>query len=167
VFPFLDPQAVLVGDDVIDPFGLGIAIAVVARNLAQAMMIVILILQPMLFLSGAWNPPRGNDPWMRALSYASPIRCFIDFGYGVILKGSNLAIVLWDIVGIPVFGIVLMRSFSLWWFRRSLGALTRRATEGCRHSVLVTKAGLWFLRSSIGKHLDYRRTRNSVTRPRQ
>jgi ABC-2 type transport system permease protein len=32
---------------------MGIAIAVVARNLSQAIMIMILILQPMVFLSGA------------------------------------------------------------------------------------------------------------------
>ncbi len=98
---------------------LGIAIAVIARNLAQAMMIMILILQPMIFLSGAWNPPEAMIPWMRALSYISPMRYFIDFGYGVILKGSTLGVVAWDIAGILLFGITLM-SFSLWWFRRSL-----------------------------------------------
>ncbi len=98
---------------------LGIAIAVVARNLAQAMMIMILILQPMIFLSGAWNPPEAMIPWMRALSYISPMRYFIDFGYGVILKGSTLAVVAWDIVGILGFGVTLM-TFSVWWFRRSL-----------------------------------------------
>lgn len=98
---------------------LGIAIAVVARNLAQAMMIMILILQPMIFLSGAWNPPEAMIPWMRYLSFISPMRYFIDFGYGVILKGSSIAVVAWDIAGIILFGTVLM-SFSLWWFRRSL-----------------------------------------------
>jgi ABC-2 type transport system permease protein len=99
---------------------LGIAIAVVARNLPQAMMIMILILQPMIFLSGAWNPPEAMIPWMRWVSLISPMRYFIDFGYGVILKGNGLAIVIWDIAGILLFGVVLM-SFSLWWFRRSLG----------------------------------------------
>jgi ABC-2 type transport system permease protein len=99
---------------------LGIAIAVVARNLPQAMMIMILILQPMIFLSGAWNPPEAMIPWMRWVSLISPMRYFIDFGYGVILKGNGLTIVIWDIVSILLFGIVLM-SFSLWWFRRSLG----------------------------------------------
>jgi len=98
---------------------LGIAIAVVARNLAQAMMIMILILQPMIFLSGAWNPPEAMIPWMRYLSFISPMRYFIDFGYGVILKGSNITVVAWDIAGIILFGTVLM-SFSLWWFRRSV-----------------------------------------------
>jgi ABC-2 type transport system permease protein len=99
---------------------MGIAIAVVARNLAQAMMIMLLILQPMVFLSGAWNPPEAMSRWMRWLSFLSPLRYFIDFGYGVILKGNGFPFVVWDIAGIFVLGCVLF-SFSLWWFRRSLG----------------------------------------------
>jgi ABC-2 type transport system permease protein len=56
---------------------------------------------------------------MRWLSFISPMRYFIDFGYGVILKGNGLALVAWDIVGIVILGSVLF-SFSLWWFKRSL-----------------------------------------------
>jgi ABC-2 type transport system permease protein len=98
---------------------MGIAIAVVARNLSQAMMIMLLILQPMIFLSGAWNPPEAMSPWMRWLSLISPMRYFIDFGYGVILKGNGLSIVAWDIAGIVILGSALF-TFSLWWFQRSL-----------------------------------------------
>ena len=98
---------------------MGIAIAVVARNLSQAMMIMLLILQPMIFLSGAWNPPEAMSPWMRWFSLISPMRYFIDFGYGVILKGSGLSIVVWDIAGIVILGSALF-AFSLWWFQRSL-----------------------------------------------
>jgi ABC-2 type transport system permease protein len=98
---------------------MGIAIAVVARNLAQAIMLMILILQPMIFLSGAWNPPEAMIPWMRWLSLVSPLRYFTDFGYGVILKGNNLSMVIGDIVGIAVLGSILF-SFSLAWFKKSL-----------------------------------------------
>jgi ABC-2 type transport system permease protein len=98
---------------------MGIAIAVVARNLAQAMMLMILILQPMVFLSGAWNPPEAMSPWMQWISLISPLRYFTDFGYGVILKGSGLRVVAWDIAGIVVLGTVLF-SFSLAWFKRTL-----------------------------------------------
>jgi ABC-2 type transport system permease protein len=98
---------------------MGIAIAVVARNLAQALMIMILILQPMIFLSGAWNPPEAMAPWMRAVSMLSPLRYFIDLGYGVILKGNDLSLVASDIAGIIVLATVLF-GFSLAWFRRSL-----------------------------------------------
>jgi ABC-2 type transport system permease protein len=100
---------------------MGIAIAVVARNLAQAMMLMLLILQPMILLSGAWNPPEAMSPWMRWASLVSPLRYFIDFGYGVILKGNGLSLVAHDIAGICVLGAVLF-TFSLWWFRRSLAS---------------------------------------------
>lgn len=98
---------------------MGIAIAVVAKNLAQAMMIMLLILQPMVFLSGAWNPPEAMSPWMRWLSLISPLRYFIDFGYGVVLKGNGVRLVAWDIVGIVVLGAGLFW-FSVWRFERSL-----------------------------------------------
>jgi ABC-2 type transport system permease protein len=47
-----------------------------------------LILQPMVFLSGAWNPPEAMRPWLRGLSVISPLRYFIEFAFGVILKGT-------------------------------------------------------------------------------
>ena len=98
---------------------MGIAIAVVARNISQAIMIMILILQPMIFLSGAWNPPEAMSPWMRWISFLSPLRYFIDFGFGVILKGTGLRALIWDVAGIAVLGAVLF-AFSLLWFERSL-----------------------------------------------
>jgi ABC-2 type transport system permease protein len=49
------------------------------RPPAQAVMILILILQPMVFLSGAWNPPEAMSPWLRGISLLSPLRYFIDF----------------------------------------------------------------------------------------
>jgi ABC-2 type transport system permease protein len=98
---------------------MGIAIAVVARNLSQAIMIMILILQPMIFLSGAWNPPEAMIPWMRVLSLLSPLRHYIDFAFGVILKGNGAAILIGDIAGIAALGVVLF-TFSLLWFERSL-----------------------------------------------
>ncbi len=98
---------------------MGIAIAVVARNLAQALMIMMLILQPMIFLSGAWNPPEAMTTWMRWVSMLSPLRYFIDLGYGVILKGNDLRLVASDIAGILVLASVLF-AFSLAWFHRSL-----------------------------------------------
>jgi ABC-2 type transport system permease protein len=100
---------------------MGIVIALVARNMAQAILIMILILQPMIFLSGAWNPPEAMSPWLRGMSLMSPLRYFIDFGFGVILKGNGLSVVIWDIAGIAALGTVLFVC-SLLWFERSLRA---------------------------------------------
>ena len=98
---------------------MGILIALFARNPPQAIMIMILILQPMIFLSGAWNPPEAMSPWMRWISLLSPLRYFIDFGFGVILKGNGLRVLIWDVVGIATLGTVLF-VFSLLCFKRSL-----------------------------------------------
>lgn len=98
---------------------MGIVIALLARNLSQAIMMMILILQPMIFLSGAWNPPEAMSPWMRWISVVSPLRYYIDFAFGVALKGNGFALVAWDVAGITVLGALLF-TFSLLWFERSL-----------------------------------------------
>lgn len=98
---------------------MGIAIALVARTIAQAIMVMILILQPMIFLSGAWNPPEAMSPWMRWVSLLSPLRYYIDFAFGVILKGNGVRFVAGDIAAIAVLGTILF-GFSLLWFQRSL-----------------------------------------------
>lgn len=103
---------------------MGIAIALVARNMAQAILIMILILQPMIFLSGAWNPPEAMSSWLRGLSFVSPLRYFIDFGFGVILKGNDARVLAHDIIGIAVLGVLLF-GFSLLWFERSLRVSNR------------------------------------------
>jgi ABC-2 type transport system permease protein len=98
---------------------LGIAIAMVARNLSQAVMIMMLVLVPMIFLSGAWNPPEAMDPWLRWASLVSPMRYFIDFGYSVLFKGNGIEYVWRDVVGMLVLGGLLF-GFSIWWFQRQI-----------------------------------------------
>ena len=97
---------------------LGLAISTVARNLAQSMMLMLVILIPMLFLSGAWTPPESMHPIMQYLSLISPMRYFIDFGYSVLFKGNGVKYVWHDIVGIILLGVLLF-GFSVWRFRKS------------------------------------------------
>lgn len=97
---------------------LGLVISTVARNLAQSMMLMLVILIPMLFLSGAWTPPESMQPIMQYLSLISPMRYFIDFGYSVLFKGNGIKYVWHDIVGIILLGAVLF-SFSVFRFRKT------------------------------------------------
>ena len=97
---------------------LGLAISTVARNLAQSMMLMLVILIPMLFLSGAWTPPESMHPIMQYLSLISPMRYFIDFGYSVLFKGNGVKYVWHDIIGIVILGAFLF-GFSVWRFRKS------------------------------------------------
>jgi ABC-2 type transport system permease protein len=85
---------------------LGLGIAVLARNLGQAMMLVLLLFYPMMLLSGALTPPESQGDVMRTLGQLSPARHYVDFGYQVLFKGNGLAYVWRDVTGILVLGVV-------------------------------------------------------------
>ena len=55
-----------------------------------------------------------------------PLRYYIDFAFGVILKGAGMSVVAMDVVGIIVLGAVLF-TFSLIWFKRSIAAASGSA----------------------------------------
>ena len=86
---------------------LGLAIAVVARNLGQAMMMLLLILYPMVLLSGAFTPPESQGVFMRTVGLLSPVRHFVDFGYQVLFKGNGLAYVWPQVTAILALGLAL------------------------------------------------------------
>jgi ABC-2 type transport system permease protein len=97
---------------------MGIPIALVARNIAQAVLLMILILQPMVFLSGAWNSPKAMSPWLRWISAVSPFAllqrlCVRSHPEGQWLVG------IWDVAGIAVLGTILF-AVSLFCFERRL-----------------------------------------------
>jgi len=97
--------------------GLGLFIATMSRNLAQAAMLAILILMPMIFLSGAWTPPEAMPEGLRQAMFLSPLYYFIEMGYGILLKGAGLDI-LWDsLLGLTLLGIVIF-SFGVWRFQK-------------------------------------------------
>ena len=98
---------------------LGMAIAVIAKNIAQVAMMLLMIMYPMLFLSGAFTPPESMATWMRWTSLLSPMRYYMDFGFQVLYKGNGLAEVWYDIVGIVIIGSCLF-AFSVWRFGRSI-----------------------------------------------
>lgn len=97
--------------------GLGLFAATVARNLAQVGMLTILILAPMLFLSGAWTPPEAMPVWLRGLMYVSPLHYYIDIAFGILLKGQSARELLPLIAGMLTLGGAVF-GFGLYRFRR-------------------------------------------------
>ena len=100
--------------------GLGLLIATFTRNMAQAGMMIILILAPMMFLSGAWTPPEAMPAWMSTLMMISPLHYFIDAGYGILLKGAGIELIWESLLGIFILGSVNF-GLGLWRFRRQFG----------------------------------------------
>ena len=97
--------------------GLGLYIATIARNLAQAALLAILVLMPMIFLSGAWTPPEAMPSGQREAMFLSPLYYFIEMGYGILLKGAGLDI-LWDsLLGLALLGMTIF-GLGVWRFKR-------------------------------------------------
>ncbi len=100
--------------------GLGLFIATLSRNLGQVVMLVLLIMMPLLLLSGAWTPPEAMPTLLRQAMHLSPLFYYTEMAYAILLKGAGLDI-LWKLMlqlallGSMVFG------FGVWRFRRQFG----------------------------------------------
>lgn len=100
--------------------GLGLFIATLSRNLGQVVMLVILILMPLLLLSGAWTPPEAMPAFLRAAMHGSPLFYFTTLSYAILLKGAGLDILWPQIVQLFLLGLAVF-SFGVWRFRRQFG----------------------------------------------
>ncbi|MCD2450394.1 ABC transporter permease [Methylicorpusculum oleiharenae] len=100
--------------------GIGLFVATISRSLAQVTMLVILLMMPILLLSGAWTPPEAMPQVMRWAMKISPLYYFNEMSYAILLKGAGVRI-LWDsLLGLALLGAVFF-NFGVWRFRRQFG----------------------------------------------
>jgi len=87
--------------------GLGILIATISKNLAQVMIVSILLIMPIVLLSGAFTPLEAMPEWEQPFIKLSPLYYYINMGFGIILKGSDLSIIWKDILILFGLGTIL------------------------------------------------------------
>lgn len=94
--------------------GVGIVASGFARNSGQMSLIVILVVVPMVMLSGTWNMVESMPRWLQWLTELSPLRHFIVIAYGILIRGVGLE-VLWPalakmlLLGAALFAIGVLR----------------------------------------------------------
>ena len=97
--------------------GLGLFAATVTRNQAQVGMVSLLVIAPMVLLSGITTPFEAMPSWVQSIMALSPLRYYSNVTYGVLLKGIGLEL-LWDsilamvLLGGSLFGL------GMWRFRK-------------------------------------------------
>ena len=97
--------------------GIGLFIATISRSLGQVTMLVILLMMPILLLSGAWAPPETMPHAMYLAMTVSPLYYYNEMTYAILLKGAGIDI-LWDsILELSGLGVVFF-NFGIWHFRR-------------------------------------------------
>ncbi|TAJ23229.1 MAG: ABC transporter permease [Nitrospirae bacterium] len=97
--------------------GMGLAAATLTRNQAQVGMMTLLVVAPMLLLSGLTTPMEVMPAWVRHLMALSPLRYYVEITHGILLKGAGSS-TLWDsVLAMALLGGALF-GFGMWRFRR-------------------------------------------------
>jgi ABC-2 type transport system permease protein len=100
--------------------GIGLLVSTISNNLSETVLLALLILFPILFLSGTVVPKESLPPFMQIFVSFSPLKYYLDLGYGIFLKGNTL-VEMWDKylilagLGCVIFWIGAMR------FRKMFG----------------------------------------------
>lgn len=97
--------------------GLGLAAATFARNSAQVGLVVLLMVMPIVMLSGTWTPMESMPAWLRSLMYLSPMRHYIEIAYGILLRGAGFGILWTSVLPMVAIGVALF-ALGLARFRR-------------------------------------------------
>jgi ABC-2 type transport system permease protein len=99
--------------------GLGLVAATFTKRTAQVGMLMLLAVMPIIMLSGIRAPLESMPSWLRAAVWFSPLRHFIDVGYGILLRGTGVAL-LWDSILVMAGLGVGLFALGLYRFRRQL-----------------------------------------------
>jgi len=98
--------------------GIGLFVAAISKNILQVAQLSILIMMPMIFLSGAWTPVHAMHPALQTLSLISPLRYYIEGSESIFFRGTAF-VDLW-----PYFsGVLILGSLLYWYGFRKIGKL--------------------------------------------
>jgi ABC-2 type transport system permease protein len=104
---------------VLSGISIGTVIATLSKSAQQAMLTSFFVNPPLSTLSGAFNPVEAMPKWLQPLTVINPIHHFATIARASLLKGSGLADLWPNFLGLFVITLVLF-SLSVWRFRKQL-----------------------------------------------
>jgi len=90
--------------------GIGLFVAAVSKDVMQVAQLSIIIMMPLIFLSGAWTPIYAMHPLFQKLSLFSPLRYYIEGTESIFYRGTAFVDLL------PYFGGVMILGAMLYWY---------------------------------------------------
>ena len=102
---------------VITMTGFGILAGTIARNMGQVGMLAMLILLPMIVMSGIFTPLEGKPLWFNFLSALVPLKYYFEITLGIFLKGAGLNVLWPQILRLALLGVGIL-CLGRWMFRR-------------------------------------------------
>jgi ABC-2 type transport system permease protein len=86
---------------------IGFFIGTLAQALQQALLLTFFVLFPLMFLSGTIVPLESTPFAMRALSYSSPVRYYMEVALGILLKRVGLKVLWRQFIALAATAVLL------------------------------------------------------------
>ncbi len=87
--------------------GIGFFIAAASRTIMQVAQLTILIMMPLIFLSGAWTPIYAMHPVLQKFSLLSPLRYYIEGSESIFFRGASILDIWPSFVAVALLGFIL------------------------------------------------------------
>ena len=87
--------------------GIGLFVAAVSKDVMQVAQLSIIIIMPLIFLSGAWTPIYAMHPFFQKLSLISPLRYYIEGSESLFYRGTSFIDMLPYLEGVSILGIIV------------------------------------------------------------
>ncbi len=98
---------------------IGVLLGIVARTMAQFALLLMLVLMPMILLSGGMTPIESQPVWLQPITWLLPSRHFMDFATAIAYRGAGFGIVWVEFLWTFLLGAAVL-ALSLVLFRRSV-----------------------------------------------
>lgn len=98
---------------------IGIFLGIISRTMAQFALLMMMMIMPLLMLSGGMTPIESQPDWLQPITLLLPSRHYMSFAQAIIFRGAGLETVWMDFLAVAGLGVVFL-GVSLILFRRSI-----------------------------------------------
>ncbi|SNS51482.1 ABC transporter permease [Antarctobacter heliothermus] len=120
--PFAGSETLLMAGTLIYLFAaasIGILLGIVARTMAQLALLIMLVIMPIMILSGGMTPIESQPIWLQPITFLLPSRHYMEFAQAITYRGADFAIVWSSFLWTFLLGALFL-GVSLILFRRSV-----------------------------------------------
>ncbi|WP_417807206.1 ABC transporter permease [Thioclava sp.] len=120
--PFAGSEGLLLAGTAIYLFAaaaIGILLGIVARTMAQFALLIMLVIMPIMILSGGMSPIESQPLWLQPITWLLPSRHYMDFAIAITYRGAGLSVVWLEFLWTFLLGAAVLL-LSLLLFRRSV-----------------------------------------------
>ncbi|MBK6468366.1 MAG: ABC transporter permease [Tabrizicola sp.] len=98
---------------------IGVLLGIVARTMAQFALLIMLVIMPIMILSGGMSSIESQPIWLQPITWLLPSRHYMDFATAIAYRGADFSIVWIEFLWTFLLGAAFL-AISLLLFRRSV-----------------------------------------------